>query len=444
MDYKNEMRTRVKVVVQRENADTPCWPCINYDVDGELEKIMTVLRARNPYVDFDVVQFTELMPAVCDYGETADDYDGFLVLIMTCWKKIDLFYATRAEEDEVPVIIADVPFFGSGSMLSELSHTVREENYPVPLISSSNYDDIAEAVKLFEVINKMKKSKILVIADKPNEAAEKKASEIWGCEFINRTSKDFDKYFEAADENEALALAERWKKEAAAVVEPTDGDIAESARIYLALQAMKDEAEADAITVDCLTLSYNNVYGNKTHMYPCLSHFEMNKNGEVAVCEADINAAVSALLTLYLTGRPGYVSDPVVDTYNSQIIYSHCVACTKVFGKSDPRTCDYYIRSHAEDHLGASVQVIFPAGEKLTTTSFNFPKAEACVHSSVSVGNMGGDMGCRSKLVASANAEKLLNNWMQGWHRVTVFGDYRRQFMNLYKMKNIKVNEEDK
>ena len=31
-----------------------------------------------------------------------------------------------------------------------------------------------------------------------------------------------------------------------------------------------------------------------------------------------------------------------------------------------------------------------------------------------------------------------------GWHRVTVFGDYRKQFAMLFKMKSIKLMEEDK
>ena len=31
-----------------------------------------------------------------------------------------------------------------------------------------------------------------------------------------------------------------------------------------------------------------------------------------------------------------------------------------------------------------------------------------------------------------------------GWHRVTVFGDCRKQLMDLFKMKGLKVIQEDK
>ena len=121
-------------------------------------------------------------------------------------------------------------------------------------------------------------------------------------------------------------------------------------------------------------------------MYPCLAYYQMANDGEIGVCEADINSTISSMITLYLTKRPGYVSDPVIDTSSDRIIYSHCVACRKVYGKDDPRTCQYYLRSHAEDKKGASVQVIFPCGEKLTTVQISNADGWASVHSSVSCG----------------------------------------------------------
>ena len=93
--------------------------------------------------------------------------------------------------------------------------------------------------------------------------------------------------------------------------------------------------------------------------------------------------------------------------------------------------------------MGASVQVIFPEGEKLTTINVYNAEDCACIHSSVSIGNAGNDAGCRSKLVAKCNAQKILENWMPIWHRVTVYGDYRKDFMDLFKLKSLNVIEED-
>ena len=75
-----------------------------------------------------------------------------------------------------------------------------------------------------------------------------------------------------------------------------------------------------------------------------------------------------------------------------------------------------------------------------------YPKeqADTVIHSSESVGNVGLEEACRSKLAARANAENILYNWNAGWHRVTVFGDCRKQLMDLFKMKGLRVIQEDK
>ena len=134
----------------------------------------------------------------------------------------------------------------------------------------------------------------------------------------------------------------------------------------------------------------------------------------------------------------------MIDTSSNQIIYAHCVACPKIYGRDNPYYCKHYIRSHAEDKKGAAVQVIFPAGEKLTSIITDNERNHAAVHSAISVGNVGGDEACRSKLAAETNAENLLENWSHWWHRVTVFGEYRKQFINLFKIMRMDTVEEDK
>ena len=66
------------------------------------------------------------------------------------------------------------------------------------------------------------------------------------------------------------------------------------------------------------------------------------------------------------------------------------------------------------------------------------------IHSSRSVGDVGLEEACSSKLAAETDAEAVLNNWSGGWHRVTVFGDYRKAFRQLFRLKGISFTEEDK
>lgn len=434
--------TRVKIAVAVAKEDVAGWPGINWPYEKELKRIMDVVRSMNTDIDFTLTYYTDKSEAEADYEEDLKKYDGVLVLVMTCWTGVELFYAQQAAEG-IPTIVADIPFYGSGSVLMKLSPMLREKKYPVPLLATTDYREIGQVVRCFDVIHKMKEVRILVISDRDVSNRQVGFDKQWGCEFINCTAEELNRLYEKADSSEAEKVADRWIEEAVHVVEPTRDEIVKSARLHIAIRDMMAAHNCQAVTLDCLSISYANKYLNGQKMYPCLSHYEMLKNGTVAVCEADPHSTVSSLLTLYLTGRQGFVSDPVVDTSCDQITYAHCVACTKIFGCKDARTCSFNIRSHAEDLQGASVQVNFPAGEKLTTIQ-TFSDGTASIHSAVSLGNNTREEGCRSKLLAKANAEKLLENWSPNWHHVTVFGDYRKLFGYLYKMKGIRVIEEDK
>lgn len=434
---------RIKVVVQAKKENVPGWPHINFGYERETEKIMAIVGAYNPDAEFDVFRYSSKDEAAAVYEGDCAIYDGVLVLLMTNWIRLDEFYAHRSK-DGLPCAVADVPFCGSGSALSGTSPMIRNEKLPVPLEASTDYNDIARLARTLVVNAKLAQTTVLVVKNDVENETESAAEKRFGIKFINKTAADLMNVFDSVDEKKAVSVAEKWTGGAVKTVEPSQADIIESAKIYLAIKKMMKETGADAVTIACLELSYNDVYGKSRHMYPCLSHFQMADDGELGVCEADIDSTVSSLLTLYLTGKHGFVSDPVVDTSSDEIIYAHCVACRKVFGVSSSKICDYYIRSHAEDQLGASVQVIFPAGEKLTTINMSNSDNWACIHSSVSVGNAGGDAGCRSKLVASCNARALLENWMPMWHRVTVFGDYRQDFINFFRLKGLDIFEEDK
>jgi len=211
-----------------------------------------------------------------------------------------------------------------------------------------------------------------------------------------------------------------------------------------ALKITKPTREAaDAVTIDCLGLYYS----GKLPAYPCLALFQLNNEGSTGVCEADLDSTVTQLMMRYLTSRPGYVSDSVIDTASSQIIYVHCVATNRVYGPngiSNP----YIIRSHSEDRKGASVQSVIPLEEIVTTIKINVAEKAMIIHQGKAMANIEEDKACRTKLAVEANAEKIVENWNRnvdfGWHRVTFCGDWRKKTMNLATLLGLKIIEEDR
>jgi hypothetical protein len=126
-------------------------------------------------------------------------------------------------------------------------------------------------------------------------------------------------------------------------------------------------------------------------------------------------------------GRPGFISDPVIDTSKRRIIYAHCVAPNRIFGP-EGKTNPFRIMTHSEDRAGASVQSILPANYMTTTLEINNSRKEILMHQAVSLDNDPDDRACRTKLSAEpvGDIEKLFTMWGKwGWHRVTFYGDLK-------------------
>jgi hypothetical protein len=148
--------------------------------------------------------------------------------------------------------------------------------------------------------------------------------------------------------------------------------------------------------------------------------------------------------TTLTRGRPGYISDPVIDTSKRQIIYAHCVAANKPFGpegKANP----YQILTHSEDRQGASVRSMLPTGYLTTTLEVRNAEKEILFHRAKAVANDPNDRACRTKLAAEpiGDLEKLFTEWDHwGWHRVTYYGDLKKPAYELADALGWKVVEE--
>jgi hypothetical protein len=150
------------------------------------------------------------------------------------------------------------------------------------------------------------------------------------------------------------------------------------------------------------------------------------------------------MLNALTEGRPGFISDPVIDTAKRQIIYAHCVASNKVFGPKGPVN-PFAILTHSEDRQGASVRSILPLRYMTTTIQIMQESKQILLHQGEAVDNDPDDRACRTKLAVKpvGDMEKLFTMWDQwGWHRVTCYGDLREPIIALADALGWKVIEE--
>jgi len=431
---ENKAKTRIGLIFAHPDPTKPNWPNIDYDFAGHIKMVQNKLAKECPQIDF--------LPITTSSGSaqeankiltTTAKVDGYLIYLAGClWGNLTETIAASGK----PTIIVDHLFAGSGEFLTSYAR-VKRAGHRVIAVSSSDFNDIVRAIKCIDTVVKLRHSTLLVVGRQTDD----KITETYGTRVKKVEFEEINNAYRQVKASDASAVADTWIKNAEKVIEPTKKEIEKSASMYLAMVDLLKKHDAQAITVNCL----GGVYGGKmVNAYPCLGFKQLDDDGLVGGCEADQRSAMTKLLMRYLVGRPGYISDPVIDTSKNRIIYAHCVAPTKVFGPDGPSN-PYHIRSHSEDHKGASIRSLLPLGEMTTTLLFDHNKKQVILHQGKSVENVDEDMACRTKLAVEVKGDvfKLLNYWDQwGWHRVTFFGDLKRDVYNISSLLGFEVVEE--
>jgi L-fucose isomerase-like protein len=381
-----------------------------------------------------------------------------------------------------PTIFVDDLYGGSGQFLIDYSHARRAEQ-PVSSVSSSRFEDVVAVIRCFEklgrsgvsaeqvmaacektrkqrfrpqrdvkivrdevqladvgrVLKKLKSSTILLVGRRRDDLA-KAIQASCGTKVMNLDFPEVSAAYGATDDKRAAEIADRWIAAAAKGCEPNREEIVKSAKMYLAQTALMEKYNAQAISINCL----GGFYGGHMEAYPCLGFCQLNNDGLVGGCEADLRSAFTMLAMGYLTGRPGYISDPVIDTSKNMCIYAHCVAPTKVFGP-DGSSNPYAILTHSEDRRGASMRSYMPLERMTTSLELDPAMGESIVHQGVAVANLEIDRACRTKLAAEVvgDIDKLMREWDRwSWHRVTVYGDLIEPVKELSKAMGLKLTVE--
>jgi hypothetical protein len=472
-----KVRVRIVYSLHAVKQPGPDWPNVGFDFAPVMERINGELTKRCP--GFEFVSSTAAGPEqaqkILDDDKTAG-IDGYLVYQMNAWNRVVQTIATSGK----PVLYADFQYGGSGGFLVYMADFIRKQAPNVGFVASSRIEDLAAAVKCFdlvkkggslssfvaatakvrmegtakpsdpqcmpdplttispdECVRKLKASKILAVQGQESGPADA----ILGIPMELVPYAEVNDAWKAADKAQSAVVADRWQKNATEVIGVARETLETSAAMYLGMKDVLKKHNANAITINCL----GGFYGGFIHAYPCLGFHELNNEGLVGACECDTRSTAAMLMINTMTqGRPSFISDPVIDTAKRQIIYAHCVAPNKMFGPQG-RTNPFTILTHSEDRQGASVRSVLPVGYMTTTLEVDQGRKEILFHQGKAVANDPDDRACRTKLGAEpvGDIEKLFTMWDQwGWHRVTCYGDLKKPVFALADTMGWKVIEE--
>ena len=479
---KKAERIRIRIIyaLHAVRQPGPDWPNVGFDFQPVMDGTTGTLTKALP--DF------EFIPAMATGPEQTQKIleedrlkpvDGYLVCQLNCWNRVVQTVAATGK----PTLYADFQYGGSGGFLVYTAGFLRAKSPNLGFVASSRPEDLVAAVECFRTIRKggspadfaaatalarrgrtpaavdaacppddlsvlapaeclaaMKASKILAVGGNwPGIAPAVKDG--MGIEVVNVPFAEVNEAWAAADKDEALAVAGRWKQNAELIEGVSPETLETSAAMYLGQKAVLKKHGANAITINCL----GGFYGGHIHAYPCLGFHELLNEGLVGACECDVRSTATMVAMTALTqGRPGYISDPVIDTSTRRIIYAHCVASNKAFGPRG-RSNPFQILTHSEDRQGASVRSLLPLGVMTTTVEFSPERKLILFHRGKAVENVIDDRACRTKLAAEpvGDIEKLFAEWDEwGWHRVTVYGDLKEPVYGLADALGWKVLEE--
>lgn len=483
---KEPPRTRVAAVFLMSMNTREIWPYPEFDTKGRQREVLARLRDGCPKIEF-VPVTVENADDMQKVVTLKNEVDGYLVYTMTLdWNHHKHVVDTAALGK--PIVLADEFLGGSGVFLTGYG-ALYDRKIPAAAVSTTRLSDLVPVVQQFanvrrpgatparfaqqceqiyrrsfqaegrlkcvddpvsltdikDCVERFRRSSFLIIGH--GQAGQEH-------DFLGVKGRyiDFDELqsqYEKIDREEAAEWANRWSNQAddlppADYVEPsrpTPDAIQKAGGVYLATLELLKKYGTDSVTMNCL----GGFSAGKLPAYPCLGFMQLLNDGGQGVCEAMPDDTISMLMARILTGRPGFVSDPALDTSGNRIVYAHCVGTTRVLGK-DGKSNGYRIRTlHNRDPRGACAESLMPAGYMTTSFRTNVGRKKMVIHQARAIGTLDSEKGCRTKLIAEVHGDigKLFNQWNQfGWHRVTVYGDVREPLAEFGKALGLEIVEE--
>jgi len=297
------------------------------------------------------------------------------------------------------------------------------------LVPTSDYEEIARAIRLVSVPARMSRSRILAVGrphGTPAACTADLVEERLGPRLVVVSNDEVMKAFQAADPQAAEAEAEQyWLGPARRIVEPSRADVVAAARLFLAMRSLMAEHGAQAITSShCMGAPAKG----------CLAFSKINDLGYVGACEGDMDSTLTMLLFAYAFGVPGFISDPLFDLAKSALLHAHCTCATMLDGAAGTRA-PFVIRSQCDSEQGVSLEVEMRVGQAVTCAKL--ANCEALLVSPGTIAEIPDyyDRGCRTQIATRVpDPRAMLARWGGGvlgddmmtlLHRVVFYGDHR-------------------
>ncbi len=173
----------------------------------------------------------------------------------------------------------------------------------------------------------------------------------WGADVVPIKMEELKNLFAKITDEECKENFEELTGNSQEIIEPTNKDIINNIKVYIAMRQLVKKYKLDAVALRCFDLVLD--FG----MTGCYALSHLNDEGIIAGCEGDMVSTIGMLLVYKKTNKLPWMANPSrLDLENNSLIIAHCTV---------PRTIvnDYTIRSHFESGIGVGIQGTFPKGD---------------------------------------------------------------------------------
>lgn len=412
------------------------WPSPKIDPKGDLKEIEAKLAKLKPQLpDIEFVEGGHVMNSQQMQAVKAKfrDVDGILIIPLSMFI---MGYIKDFLSLGIPTVFFTLPYMGHDWITMA---PLYKQGKKIELLATSDFNDLVLSMRSFRAIHYLKRAKILCFRNgELYPEYVKGIKDRFGTEIKFMPRQRLIEAYNAVDKKLAQAEAERWTREAEKIVEPTPEDILKGSRMYFAMRKILEEEKAHLITIRyCMGIP------GLAGAYPCLGFSRLNGEGLGGICEGDLPASVTHLIFMYLTPerKPGFITDPIIDTSTDTIIHAHCMCAVKMDGPKGEQ-CPYIIRNQQEGQRGACLQVKMRVGQEITMAKLVGDDTML-----ISTGKITEvpdvDRACRTKIITKVeNVRKIADNWHYGLHRTIFYGDHMDDIARLSRFLGFKVIHE--
>jgi len=426
-----------------------CKLFVTIDVDSARSKLESlygeVLQWLKPYATF-------LEPVVLK-----DEADTEELAKHACEADALFVYISGGMGFEALQTLWDIPipiiaFSGENTpMMGLYSLPVEELEYHPNVTYALDHKEVIDQLRLLEVGKRLRNSKMILLGrhDRETYAWEQFPDTVigkrkLGVDFIRVPWTEILPTVKEIHDTEAEAVAHRWMAGAQRAGEPSSSQVKEVAKMYLALKAMLEKYDAQAVSVGCLEIHLG------LGIEPiCFALATLRDEGFPAGCEADASCTLTMLILQYIANKPGYMGNFVqADPENNLVMISHGCSPARMAGRDQPPSPYTLVHSHScipftrtlEGGAGVTSYIDYNKGQEVTVARIG-ANLDRLVTARGEIVDCWDSICDRTTIAIKVHDAREFFHNATGNHQVVVYGNHIQELRGVCRILGMKLIE---